>query len=109
MAPVNHTPTAWNSVVTHRAVSGDLPLDVTGDAESHVVHVVHPVDLRHALNLAVAGDAGVRSQRLDVPLVGKVGVAREIMHAHPFDRLLLGPGLAHLLDLGLRRAVTATD
>src|SRR5215210_1095906 len=91
--------------MTYRAVPGHFPLGMAGDAEAHPIHVVHLKHLRHALDLAMTGATGVGSQRLDVALVRKVRVSRQVMDPDPFDRLLLGPGLPHLLDLRLMRAV----
>jgi hypothetical protein len=82
---------------------------MAGDAEPHVVHSVHLVDLGHALDVAMAGHAGVRTERFDVSLMGKVGVAREIMNPNPFYRLLFIPRLAKFPDLGLASAVAASD
>src|SRR5919112_4133622 len=95
--------------MTYRAISRDLPLGVAGDAEAHPVHVVDLEDLGHPLHLTVAGAAGVGSQRLDVSLVREMRVPWEVVDPHPFDRLLLGPGLPHLLDLRLVGAVPAAD
>ncbi len=53
------------------------------------------------LHVAVTGGAGVGAQRLDVALMGEVRVPGEEVDPDPFDRLLLGPGLPELLDLGL--------
>src|SRR5215204_1323148 len=96
-------------IVTYRAVPRHLPLRMAGDAKPHSIHVVHPEDLWHPLHLAMAGAAGVGPERFDVPLVRKMSVAGQVMDSNPLDRLLLGPGLAHLLDLRLVRAVTASD
>ena len=93
--------------MAHRAVADDLPLEVAGDAETHVVDVVHLVDLRHAAHVPVARGARGGAERLDVALVREVGVAREVVHPHPLDGLLVVPGLAQLLDLGLGRAVAS--
>src|SRR5690349_6204069 len=96
-------------IVTYRAVPRHLPLRMAGNTKPHPIHVVHFEDLRHPLHFAVTSAAGVRSQGFDVPLVGKVGVSGQVVNADPFDRLLLGPGLADLLDLRLMRAVPTTD
>ena len=84
-----------------------LALDVSRDADTHVVDFVDLEHLGHAAHVAVARGAGVGTEGLDVPLVREVSVAREVMHAHPLDRLLVGPGLSDLLDLGLGGAVAA--
>src|SRR5687768_4126057 len=95
--------------MTHRTVPRHLSLDMTGDAEPHPVHVVRLEHLGHALDIAMTGPARVGAKRLDMPLMREMGVPRQIMDPDPFNRLLLVPGLAQLLDLHLVRAVTATD
>ena len=95
--------------MTYRTVPRHLPLDVAGDAEPHVVHSVDLEDLGHALNVAMTGSARRGTQSLNVPLVGEMGMPREIVNPHPFDRFLLVPCLAELLDLGLMRAVASAD
>src|SRR5215218_5731249 len=95
--------------MTYRAVPRHLPLRMASNTKAHPIHVVHPEDLRHPLHFAMAGAAGVGPERFDVPLVRKVCVAGQVMDADPLDGLLLGPGLAHLLDLRLVRAVPAPD
>src|SRR4051812_36902013 len=97
------------SVVTHRAVPRHLTLQVARDAKAHVVDVVHPLDLGHALHVAVAGGASVGAEGLDMALMGEVGKASEVVHPHPFDGLLLRPGVAELLDLDLVAAVATGD
>src|SRR3954468_20960435 len=95
--------------MTYRTVPRDLPLHVTGDAEPHPVHVVHLEHPRHPLDVPVASAARVGAECLDVPLMREVGVTREIVNPNPFDWLLLTPGLAQLLDLGLVGAVPPAD
>src|SRR3954463_6063678 len=96
-------------IVTYRAISRDLPLDVASDAETHPVHVVHLEDLRHPLHVAMAGGAGIGTQGFDMPLMREVSMPGEIVHPHPFDRLLLRPRLPKLLDFRLVRAVPPPD
>src|SRR5215208_7152122 len=95
--------------MTYRAVPRHLPFRVAGDAEAHAVHVVHSEYLGHPLDLAVAGAARVRAHGLDMTLMGKMGVAWQIVDANPFDGLLLIPGLPQLFDLGLVRTVPTAD
>jgi hypothetical protein len=97
------------SVVTYRTVPRHPALRVAGDAEAHVVHPVDLEDLGHAAHVAVAGGARGGAEHLDVPLVREVGVTREEVDPDPFHRLLLGPGLPQLPDLGPAAAVAAGD
>jgi hypothetical protein len=95
--------------VTYRAIPRHLTLEVTGDAETHAVDVVHLEYLRHPLHVTMAGGARVRAERLYVTLMRKVSVAWEVVHPHPFDRFLLGPGLTQLLDFRLVGAIPPSD
>src|SRR2546425_8232742 len=96
------------SVVTHGTVTRDAALHVAGDAPAHLERgdLVH---LRHGAHVAVAVDAALGAQNLDVPLVREAHEARECVHARPHRRLLGGPRLAHLLDLRLMRVGGAAD
>src|SRR4051812_49368673 len=91
--------------MTYRAIPRHLALDVAGDAETHAVDVVHLEDLWHALHVPMASGACVGAKRLDVPLMGEMRVAGEIVHPHPFNGFLVGPRLPELLDLCLVGAV----
>src|SRR2546429_2975033 len=57
----------------------------------------------------MARAAALRPQNLDVTLVREAHEARESMHARPHGRLLVGPRLAHLLDLRLMGRRGAAD
>jgi hypothetical protein len=70
---------------------------VTGDAEAHVVHVVHFENLRHAIHIAVARGARVGTESLDVSLMREVRVARDEMHPNP----LTGFFSVHATDFDL--------
>ncbi len=65
--------------MAYGAIPGHAALLMARDAEPHVVHVVDLVDLGHARDVAMAGLAGIRSQRLDVPHVGEMRVTRHEM------------------------------
>src|SRR5688572_28656128 len=95
--------------MTYRTVPRHPALHVAGDAEAHVVHPVDLEHLRHAAHVAVAGGARGGAEHLDMPLVGKVGVTGEEVDPDPLHRLLLGPGLPQLPDLGPAAAVPAGD
>ena len=82
---------------------------MAGDTEAHAVHVIHLEDLRHPLDLAMTGSAGIRAQCFDMPLMGEMGMPREVVDPNPLDRLLLVPRLAQLPDLGLVRAISPAD
>src|SRR5919106_4895807 len=89
-------------VVTHRAVTAHLALDVTADAPAHLERL-DLVDLRHVLHVAVAQRARERStggrpltQRLHVSHVRKPHEARQSMDPDP-----LGCGLVALRGLDL--------
>src|SRR5438876_645585 len=96
------------SVVTQGAVARDVALHVAVDAPTHLEggDLVH---LRHAIHLAMARAAALRPQNLDVTLVREAHEARESMHARPHGRLLVGPRVAHLLDLRLVRLRGSAD
>src|SRR6476646_8470067 len=95
--------------MTYRTVPRDVSLQMTRDAESHAIDVVHLEDLGHALDLSMTGAAGIGSQRLDMSLMREVGVAGQVGNPEPLDRFLVGPCLTDLLDLGLMGAVAAPD
>src|SRR5690242_614551 len=88
------------SVVTHRAVTCDVVLHVTVDAPTHPKRreLVH---LGHRAHVAVAGDARIGAQRLDVTLMRKVHKGRQRVYPHPCGSLLRGERLADLLNLRL--------
>src|SRR5438094_8067461 len=94
----NRLRSIWASVVTQRAVTGDIVLHVAVDAPAHPERseLVH---LGHRAHVAVARDAGVGPQRLDVALMRKVYESRQRVHAHPLGRFLREKRLADLLDL----------
>src|SRR5436309_8635913 len=98
------------SVVTHGAIARDVALHVAVDAPAHLERgdLVH---LRHAAHVAVAGDAALGAQDLDVPLVREAHETRQRVHARPHGRPLVDPRLAHLFDLRLigRLGVGAAD
>src|SRR2546427_4442129 len=96
------------SVVTQGAVARDVALHVAVDAPTHLEggDLVH---LRHAIHVAMTRAAALRPQNLDVALVREAHEAREGMHARPHGRLLVGPRVAHLLDLRLVRLGGAAD
>src|SRR3989454_6714359 len=96
------------SVVTHGAVARDVALHVAVDAPAHLERG-DLVYLRHGAHVAVAVDAALGAQNLDVPLVREAHEARECVHARPHRRLLRGPRLAHLLDLRLVGVGGAAD
>src|SRR6058998_3541767 len=78
------------SVVTHGAVARDVALHVAVDAPAHLERgeLVH---LRHAAHVAVADDAAVGAQDLDVPLVREADEAREPVDPNPLGWLLAEP------------------
>src|SRR2546425_6121340 len=82
------------------AIAAHAALHVTGDAPAHL-QGRHLIDLGHALDLAVTGDARLRTHHLDVPHVGEAHEPRERVDPDPLGRLLPDPGLLDLLDLGL--------
>src|SRR3989475_722978 len=82
------------------AIAAHAALHVTGDAPAHL-QGRHLIDLGHALDLAVTGRARLRTQRLNVPHVGKAHEPGERVDPDPLGRLLPDPGLLDLLDLGL--------
>src|SRR3989441_3731372 len=93
------------SVVTHGAVARDVALHVAVDAPAHRErgHLVH---LGHATHVAVAGDAALGAQDLDMALVREAHEARQRVHARPHGRLLVDPRLSDLFDrrlIGLGR------
>ena len=71
---------------------------MAGDTVAHVerAHLDH---LAHLSNVAVAG--GTIKAGSEVRLVNEMHMIRQPVQAHPVDRLLLQPRLAHLLDLRL--------
>src|SRR5260370_12312227 len=95
-------------VVAYGAVARHFALDVAAHAPPHAQcgHLVH---LRHALHVAVARDARLRPERFDVTHVREARETRQRVDAHPLRRLLLPPGIADLLDLGLMRRRGAAD
>lgn len=100
--------------MTRRTIPIDFPFHMAGDAEAHVRHVVHLEDLRHSLDVAMTGAAGVGSHRLNVPTVREVHVPRQRMNAGPLQMrfggiALVGPELAQLLDFRLAPAVAPRD
>src|SRR2546422_9510889 len=96
------------SVVTHGAVARAVALHVAVDAPAHLERgdLVH---LRHGAHVAVAVDAALSAQGLDVALVWETHEARERVHAGPHGRLPVGPRLAHLLDFRLMGRRGAAD
>src|SRR5437773_900546 len=88
------------SVVTQRAVARNVALHVTVDAPAHRERrdLVH---LRHLAHVAVTGDAAVRAQDFDMPLMREPDEPGKRMHADPLGRAPVRPGVAHLLDLCL--------
>src|SRR5438876_9756549 len=96
------------SVVTHGAVTRDAVLHVAVDAPAHLERgdLVH---LRHGAHVAVAVDAALGAQDLDVALVREAHEARERVHASPLGRPFVGPRLAHLLDVRLMGRRGAAD
>src|SRR5947209_2500912 len=96
------------SVVTHGTVTRDAALHVAGDAPAHLERgdLVH---LRHGAHVAVAVDAALGAQDLDVALVREAHEARERVHASPLGRPFVGPRLAHLLDFRLMGRRGAAD
>src|SRR2546428_153150 len=96
------------SVVTHGTVTRDAALHVAGDAPAHLERgdLVH---LRHGAHVAVAVDAALGAQDLDVALVREAHEARERVHASPLGRPFVGPRLPHLLDFRLMGRRGAAD
>src|SRR5437016_870640 len=81
------------SVVTHGAVARDVALHVAINAPAHLERgdLIH---LRHAAHVAVAVDAALRAQHLDVALVREADEPGERVHADPLGRPPVGPRLA---------------
>src|SRR6266571_3694435 len=96
------------SVVTHGAVTRDAALHVAVDAPAHRERG-DLVYLRHGTHVAVAVDAALGAQDLDVTLVREAHEARERVHTSPLGRPFVGPRLAHLLDFRLMGRRGAAD
>src|ERR1043166_3157992 len=90
------------SIVAHAAVATHLVRDVTAYAPSHP-QGGDLVDLRHFLDVAVARDAGLGTEPLDVSHVREVDEAGHRMNPEPLGRLSLAPRVADFLDLRLVR------
>src|SRR4029434_7001014 len=95
------SPELCGSVMADGTVTRHVPLEVTANAETHVVDVIDFPDLRHAGHVAMTGAAGFRPHRLDVDHMGEMHVARQGMHPGPLEHggvrlLAIIPELAQL-------------
>ncbi len=83
------------------AIDARVVISVASDTIRHISELERRCDFAHRLNFAVAFLAG--NVLHDVRLMIEIDKVRQHIYLCPPDRHLLIPGLADLLNLGLRR------